>query len=159
MNKNSPVLFRQMQVWNSVFSRKLETNGSSKTHAQNIVESKFLLWAVCAILPLQPPAVVAPSCKLTDPGAYHCPFLTPCQVHPGCTPTPLCAIASTKLKPECVELMIKCSDHFCCLDHRWSEILRTAAKDMHRSVLIQVLRSLDRKESNSSFPHALLCVV
>lgn len=88
-----------------------------------------------------PPAVVASSCKLLDPGTYHCHFLTPCQEHCGHIPASFYAIISTKWKLRPIGMMMKCSDQICCLYRQWSKILRSTAKYMHRSVSIQVLRN------------------
>lgn len=87
----SKVLFGQIQVWSSVVSKKLESNalsGSGKTMHRILWNQNFSCGLFYVdLLPATQMAVIAPSCQRLDPGAYHCHFLTACQVHCGHVPS------------------------------------------------------------------------
>lgn len=96
------------------------------------------------------------SCKFLDPDACYCHFLTPCQVYCDHMTAFLCAITSIKWKLRPTRLIVKCSDHICCLNSQCSKIFTSVTKCMHRSVFVQVLRNSNRKGSNFYFSQAIL---
>lgn len=144
----SKVLFRQIQVWSSVVSKKLESNalsGSGKTMHRILWNQNFSCGLFYVdLLPRTQMAVIAPSCQRLDPGAYHCHFLTAC---PGAlwTCTITCAIVSTKWNLRPIGTVLKCS-YEVCWDYQWSRALRRAAKYMHRSVFSHNYDKNDRKD-------------
>lgn len=98
------------------------------------------------------------SCEFLDPDACNCHFLTPCQVHCDHITAILCDIISIKWKLRPRRLIAKCPDHICCLNNQCSKIFSSAAKCIHGSVFIQVLRNSNRKDSNFSFSQVILPV-